>query len=130
MPPFSIHIYFTGARSISRGQEATTLEVPLFPDRPISGAEAEQWAERGLKARLPIELITDEAQTPPPLALEQGGQAVGRLEEARLLVKTREEVRLVGVAGRWEGQPMRGMVDKGSLGLNLEDVRSYEAVQL
>lgn len=87
------------------------LEVFLFPDRPISGAEAEEWAERGLKAWLPLELITEDGQALPPLVLVQGGQAVGRLEEARLLVETREGVRLVGVAGWWAGQPMRGMVD-------------------
>jgi len=33
------------------------LEVFLSPDRPISGAETEEWAERGLKAWLPLELI-------------------------------------------------------------------------
>jgi hypothetical protein len=34
------------------------LEVFLSPDRPISGSEAEEWAERELKAWLPLELIT------------------------------------------------------------------------
>ncbi|ADD27283.1 MULTISPECIES: hypothetical protein [Meiothermus] len=84
--------------------------VTLYPDRPMSGAEAEEWAAGRLQAQLPLEAFED-GKPLPPVAVVQEGQTVGFLEGARLLTDTHAGLRLVGVAGRWEGQNVSGMIN-------------------